>query len=73
METQYVLIALAVNWLIMAIVAMLIAEDKGRNGNHHFFITLLIGVFGLVLIGCLSRREAVAAEPSGDTYWKPMK
>ena len=41
-------------WLICAGVTSVIAVNKGRSGLGWFFIGALLGIFGIVLIACLS-------------------
>jgi len=40
-------------WVICAVVCAIIASSKGRSGVGWFFIGLLLGIFGLILIACL--------------------
>jgi len=46
-------------WIIVAIVCgivcALVAPGRGRNGTSWFFIGLLIGVFGIILLALLPK------------------
>ena len=43
----------AIVWFLCAITCAVIASGKNRNGVGWFFIGLLIGIFGLIMIICL--------------------
>ena len=42
-------------WISTAIACAVIATDKGRSGFGWFFLGLVLGLFALVMIACLSR------------------
>lgn len=44
-------------WIICAIVCAVIASSKNRSGAGWFFLGLLLGIFGVIIIACLSKVE----------------
>jgi len=53
---------LFVVWLVMAIAAISIASNKGRNSCGFVFITLLIPIIGLIIAVAMSADQAKTTE-----------
>jgi hypothetical protein len=45
-------------WIVSAVVCAIIASSKGRSGVGWFFVGLLIGMFGIILVACLPSLKA---------------
>ncbi len=63
-------------WLVCAVVTAIIASAKGRFGFGWFFVGLLLGIFGLILIACLPSKNPVRVayappEPAAKQF-KPL-
>jgi hypothetical protein len=54
---------LLLGWLFFAIVTAAIASGKGRSGFGWLLIGLLLGIFGVILIACMPRKEILYDEP----------
>lgn len=57
-------------WLVCAVVTAIIASSKGRSGGGWFFIGLILGIFGIILIACMPsirpQQVTFAATPAGN-------
>jgi hypothetical protein len=44
-------------WIVIAIASACIAAGKGRSALGGFVLGALLGIFGLVIVCCMTRRK----------------
>lgn len=53
-------------WILCAITSAVIAHNKGRNGGLWFFIGLVMGIFAVIIVACISREDNANKRPPNE-------